>query len=306
MNDITVRAIGFVLIIGAGYLCKKTGLLPKAAYPCVSRMVLYLTLPAAIILSFQNFQKSASLAVAAVLGFAMNGIMVGIGYLSALKKSREERAFSMLNYSGYSIGTFTLPYLQNIFGNSGCVLACLFDVGNAFMNTGTTYVLASAVVGREKKMSPAVILRQLFSSVPFDIYVVMTSISLLNMRLPGPVLQILKIPADANAFLAMFLIGLGFEVSARREYLLFAVKNLCIRFLVVTVAALLVYNLLPFPLVIRQMLVLILYSPYGILAVIFTEKLGLDRERSCFINSMCIVLSLCIITILLNVWNFAV
>ncbi|GLB32918.1 hypothetical protein LAD12857_48410 [Lacrimispora amygdalina] len=57
--------------------------------------------------------------------------MQTIGYISAKSKNGDDRAFHMINYSGYNIGTFAMPYLQSFLGNSGIITACLFDSGNA-------------------------------------------------------------------------------------------------------------------------------------------------------------------------------
>lgn len=69
------------------------------------------------------------------------------------------------------------------------------------------------IKGGDKKFSIMPILRTLVKSVPFDAYVVMTVLSLLHLSMPSPIVSFAGIIANANAFLAMFMIGVGFKLS---------------------------------------------------------------------------------------------
>ena len=58
-------------------------------------------------------------------------------------KDRDEKAFHILNMSGYNIGNFTMPFTAGFFGPTGVVITSLFDTGNAFICLGGAYSVAS-------------------------------------------------------------------------------------------------------------------------------------------------------------------
>ncbi|MFR4007990.1 MAG: hypothetical protein ACLT0Y_00750 [Christensenellales bacterium] len=74
------------------------------------------------------------------MGLGANLLFIGIGLLIS-RKDRETQAFYMLNCSGYNIGAFTMPFVQNFLGTFSMVITCLFDMGNAVMCTGGTFAL---------------------------------------------------------------------------------------------------------------------------------------------------------------------
>lgn len=111
-----------------------------------------------------------SLVLAAFLGFGLNVVMMLAGYLAAYRKSREEQTFNIVNYSGYNIGTFAMPYLHSFLGNAGTIVACIFDAGNALMCTGLTYAFAAGFCGKQVERGLGAFAVRLFASVPFDVY----------------------------------------------------------------------------------------------------------------------------------------
>lgn len=52
----------------------------------------------------------------------------------------------MINVCGFTIGCFALPFVQNFFGPGKMIIACLFDIGNAFMVTGGSFAFTSSVL----------------------------------------------------------------------------------------------------------------------------------------------------------------
>lgn len=57
----------------------------------------------------------------------------------------------------------------------------------------------------------------LFASVPFDAYGIMLVLYVLDVHLPEPVYRIASAFGSGNAFLAMFMIGLAFELKLERD-----------------------------------------------------------------------------------------
>lgn len=296
---VLTKAAAFILIIVTGYVLKKINVFQMKDFYIVSRIVIRITLPCAIISNFSNLTMDNSLLLLCLVGIFANMVMVAIGFLVNTGRSGDVRAFDMINLSGYNIGNFTLPFVQSFLGSAGFAATSLFDAGNAIMCTGVTYTLASMAKGTGEKTSPVTVVKTLFSSMPFDAYVLMTILAIARIRLPEVIVTYAGTIGNANAFLALFMIGLGFELHMERENLAHILKVLVIRYGVALIFAFAAYNLLPFPLEIRQAMTLVAFGPVSSVAAAFTGRLDGDVELSSAINSFSVVLSIITITIAL-------
>ena len=266
----------------------------------LSNIVIKITLPAAIITSFSQNMIQADMLVLALLGFGGGLLYMLLAYCTHLRKDKTQRAFAVLNLPGYNIGAFALPFTQSFLGPIGVVATCLFDTGNAFICLGGSYSIATMIQDGSgfswKRMR-----QSLSRSVPFLCYMIMVPLNLLRVQLPDIVLQFTGIVSNANAFMAMLAIGVGFKLSGDRRQLGRMAKILGIRYAVATVLALTYYFLLPFPLEIRQALLILAFSPIGSAVPPFTREMGGDVGLSSAINSTAIVISTVMIVVLLNV-----
>lgn len=296
MVAVLIKAAAFVAVIAAGYLMKRAGLFKKEDFYVLSRVVLYVTLPSAIISNFSKMELEYSLLLMCVIGVACNLVTVGVGYMINRKNGRERQAFDMINMSGYNIGNFTMPFVQNFLGPVGFAVTSLFDAGNALMCTGMTYTMASSVMAKGHKTSLKGILKQLFSSTPFDAYVIMTILSVIHLKLPGVILSFAETAGSANAFVALFMTGIGFEIAMDRENMAEIVKVMVLRYGIAFAMSVGFYFLLPFSLEVRQALAIVAFGPVSSVATAYTGRLGLDVGLSSVINSLSIVTSVVFMT----------
>ena len=145
------------------------------------------------------------------------------------------------------------------------------------------------------------ILKAPLSSIPFLAHILMVTLNLNGWNLPGPVVSLAEIIGNANAFLAMLMIGVGFRLSGDRRQIGSIVKILSLRYALAAVLALAYYYLLPFDLEVRQTLVILAFSPIGSAVPVFTAELKSDVGLSSAINSIAIIISIVIIVTLLLV-----
>lgn len=170
MTAVLMRAAAFVAIILMGYLLKRAGFFQAKDFYLISRVVIRITLPAAIVSNFSRITMERSLLTMCIIGILCNFVTIGIGYITNLNRSGDSKAFAMLNMSGYNVGNFTMPFVQSFLSPVGFAATSLFDAGNSVMCTGMTYSLASMVAGEGEKPSVGKMVKKLFSSVPFDDY----------------------------------------------------------------------------------------------------------------------------------------
>ena len=129
----------------------------------------------------------------------------------------------------------------------------------------------------------------------------MLLMNVLNITLPAPVKECIGIIGSANPFLAMFIIGVGFKIggdSAQRGKI---VRLLALRYGIAIPIALLFWFVLPFPLEVRQALVILAFSPIGSAVPPFTAELEGDVGLSSAVNSTAILISIIINVVLLNI-----
>ena len=107
------------------------------------------------------------------------------------------------------------------------------------------------------------------------------------------------------AFLAMFMIGLAFELKLERDQVRDVVRALIIRFGSAAVFALGIYYLTPWSRTVRQTLALIVFAPVSAMTVINTQRCGGDTEKAGVISSLSILTSIVVITLLVIRWNLS-
>ena len=300
MQDILIKAACYISIIILGYTLRRTGFFGPEAFGVLSKIVIRITLPCAIVASSAGRAINISMLTITALGFGAGVIYMILGFLVHRKRSKEEQAFAVLNTPGYNIGTFAMPFTQSFFGPLGVITTSLFDMGNAFICLGGAYGVAASMK-EGKGFDCKRIAKALGTSVPFLAHVTMVTLNLLALTPPAPVLSFARIIADGNAFLAMLMIGVGFKLSGDRSQFGAIVRILGVRYGIAALIAASFYFLLPFDLEIRQALVILSFSPIGTAVPAFTAELKSDVGLSSAINSIAIIISIVIIVALLIV-----
>ncbi len=300
MLDILTRAGSFVAIIALGYALKRIGFFKTSDFTLLSRITLRITLPCAIILSFAGKTIDPAMFLLPVLALGAGLLYVAAGFLMNRKGPRDKQAFEMLNLAGYNIGTFVIPFAQSFVGAAGVMTASIFDIGNAVICLGGSYALA-ATVKEGKGFSLRRIAGALLRSVPFVTYMIVLAMYFLHIPTPGFVLSVAEIGSNANAFMAMLMIGVGFELSLNRAHLSTLSRLLAVRYAFAAAFAAGMWLLLPFGADVRKVLVILAFAPIGSAIPGFTEELGGDVGMSSALNSLSIVISIAIIVGLLFV-----
>lgn len=300
MIDIFLQAGAFVAIIILGFVLKKVGFFKDSDFYVLSRIVINITLPAAIVSSFGGKEFDTSLLLMLFIGFGGSLLYTILGYIINLRNKKEQKAFEMLNLQGYNVGNFAMPFILSFLGPTGAITCGLFDTGNAFLSLGGAYSVAAMVKdGTGFKITR--ILKTLVKSFPFMTYLVMLVLNLTNISLPAPVLNFASIIGGANTFLAMFMLGVGFKLQGDKAQIGRIVKLLTIRYGIAAVLAAVFYFMLPFALEVRQALVILVFAPFANANTAYTAELKGDVGLSSAINSIGVVVSICIYLILLPI-----
>ena len=153
-----VAVAKILAIILLGYALKRVGLFGADNYTVLQKMVLYVTLPAAIITSFATGRHDLGLLWISLFGLVCETIPLVTMFVVSRRMPVARRAFLMLNGSGFNVGNFTLPILQTFIGPAAALPAIMFDVGNSIMMSAGNYVTTAALLPLDETTRKAVVL----------------------------------------------------------------------------------------------------------------------------------------------------
>ena len=102
MLDILTRAGCFVAIIALGYTLRRTGVFGPETFGVISKIVMKITLPAALIASAAGKPIDASMLTLALLGLGGGLIYIVAGWLVQLRGTKSQKAFCIQNIPGYT------------------------------------------------------------------------------------------------------------------------------------------------------------------------------------------------------------
>lgn len=305
MLDVLIKALSFVAIICIGYMFKRVGIFGREDYRIVSKIVLNLTLPAAVINSFADFKMEYSLFGVLLIGLLGNVLMIILALLFTRRETSAAKLFYIFSMSGYNIGCFTLPFVQSFLGAFGVIVICIFDMGNAIMCTGLTYAFSASCIGSadgsKEPMSIRNVMNKMLSSVPFMVYFIMLLFVELDVKLPEAVYNLTHTVGSANAFLSMLMIGMMFEIKMDKQSLSYIGEILSSRYVVGIALSAFFYLYGPFSQEINNVLAAAFLAPSTAVGPIYLEKLGGNVPLAGFANSASIIISVIVLTVFFTI-----
>ncbi len=302
MLDVILKVLSFVITILIGVAAGHSGKFGDGADRLISKIVFNLTLPCAIIRAFEGSELDRSLLGLIVVGFLANAAPFFLSLVVYRNRPREERIIQQANVAGYNIGCFALAFVQAFFPASAAVATCLFDAGNSLMCTGGVWALIRAfVLGTDYqcfKDKARVFCRALLSSVSFDCYIVLILLGLFGLRIPSSVLVLIDPIANANSFLAMFMVGLMISFSVDKAKVKQLLRLLGWRWSFAAVLSLLALFVLPFDTPIRQVVAVLAWAPAPSMGPVYTLWAGADKGLAGMANAISILAGVVIMTAL--------
>lgn len=301
MKEILYRSIILIFIIGLGNVMKAFNLFTKEKdFSTIAKIILYITLPSAIITNLNGLRFPPYLILISFVGFFSNWLYIVVS--EKMGRNKQEKAFMALNINGYNIGNFALPFIAFFLEGIPILAISLFDAGSAVMVMGGNYAIADNIKNDGGKIKVQSLLKIMITSPAVITYGIMILCSLLSVNLPSIIIDFASIIGGANTFLSMFMIGIILNLTFDKEKIGKLIKYVSIRYIIALAVAILVFFLPFISTEIKQTLVLLLFAPVAGTAPIFTQQLNSDTELSAQLNSLSIVLSIVIMSSLLIIW----
>ena len=302
MEAIFVKAIGFILVILIAFTLKKLRVLDKRDGQTIATIIMNVTLPCALLCNASGITSDLSMILILFIGLFSNMIMLVVSYLLSRRDSALVQGYYMINCSGYNIGNFALPFVQTFFPGMGVAYLCMFDVGNSIMCLGGTYAFAGSVASAGDKLTIKTLLKKLFSSIPFDVYILIFVLALLKIQLPGQILSIASFIGAGNGFLAMFMIGLLLEVKINPSEMKMVIKTLLIRLFFGAILMFVVYFLIPIPILAKKIVILAMAAPITTVSAVFSRNIGYHKDAPAIASSLSIIISIIVLTVLIMIF----
>lgn len=297
-----IQPVGLLLIILAGYLFKRFGVFGPRDYRVLQKAEFNIVLPGAIVYSFATEDHELNLLWLTVFAFFCSFIPVILIYFATRRSAVADRAFLMLNGAGFNLGCFCFPVVQAFWGAGAVVPAAMFDIGNCVMVAAGTNVMTQQLLHIQPDKTLAEqhagsaptlpyekpkdrdarrlqrravrrsIAKSFFGSVPFDTYLVMVALMVCGIHIPEWIATLCHPLSNANAFVAMFMVGMLMDVPSSRHEFKQVLEVIAWRLPFGILFALAAWFLLPFDASIRAVAVICCLAPIAIFSTLFTDR----------------------------------
>ena len=104
-----IQPVALLLIILAGYLFKRAGLFEDRDYRIMQTIIFNLVLPGAIVYSFATNPHDSSMLLISLFGLIVAFIPPVVVFLTSRHRPVQNRAFMMLNGSGFNVWLLLFP-----------------------------------------------------------------------------------------------------------------------------------------------------------------------------------------------------
>lgn len=281
------------LIIMLGYLLKRFGVFRESDGEVLAKVALNITLPAIILLNVPSVPLNGSNILLPFIGLGCSVLMVLLGLFIFRRQAPLDRGLSMTAAPGYNIGLFAIPLVSGLYGSAGITRFALFDLGNAFAIFGLSWFLAwrFSTHRRDDSLGVRGIIRMLFGSIPFVVYMLAIVMNLTGVRPIGIAVRFLEVPAVMNRGISMLVLGVLLRFRFPKNTWKAILPSLILRYVFgITIGGLVLF-LLPIPIEYRMTVAGALILPVGLSVIPFAVRWGYDRDRAAAILNVGIPVS---------------
>ncbi len=295
MGQIIVTASSFVLVILLSYILKRIQIFRSEDAKFLGSLLINVNLPCVIISGFRDFEYDTSLLGAIILALGLSFLAIGVGFFVSKGKDTNSQILHMMGSSGYNIGIFTIPFVASFLNSQALIATLMFDIGNAVMVFGTTASVTTAIVNHDTRNPLPALLKKLFTTVPFVVYILMILCTTFGISLPSGIYVFTDMGSEATAFLAMVMIGLLIEFHVKLDDFKAVSSVVVTRYVFATVVSMLIYFVLPFDIEVRKALIICCFSPLSTASTVFAERMGCKSTLVGVFSSLSIMISMTII-----------
>ncbi|WP_175639480.1 AEC family transporter [Metabacillus schmidteae] len=302
MDSFNLQFLYCVLIISLGYILKRGNIIKEKDGEGLSRIIFNLTLPSLIIVTFSDITLEPSLFLLILAGF-LYGILIGfLGLFVFRKKKKNVKGMLGMMVPGLNIGLFAYPLVEVIFGKEGITYFGMFDVGNAFIVFGLSYLIGSFYSNEEVKMDFKTIVSKMTKSIPLMTYILVVIINLVGLTLPSVIVDVAGIISGANMPLSLLLLGIYLNFSFDRSYVKLMLQYLGLRYGAGLLIGILCFFLLPFDDMFKYTLLLGFLLPTSMSVLPYSVEFEYNQKFVGTLSNLTIIISFILLWLLANLF----
>lgn len=260
----TQTFIMIIALILTGYLMKRLNYIKEEEGGVIAKLIFNLTLPSLVIVTLNSVKIEPSLMLLPVIMVIYVVIAKLIVIILFLKYNNQIRGSVGMMAAAFNIGLFAYPLVGEMFGAEGLLYFGMFDIGGSIGMFGITYFVGNYFSEGGDTFDIRYLLMSLMKTVPLMTYIIMLAINLLDIHIPGEIIEFFKIISQANMPLSMILLGVYLNFKVDTYYLPLAIKYLCFHYGFGLIAGLICYYTLPFNEMFRTTLLIGWLLPIGV------------------------------------------
>ncbi|MDL4843047.1 AEC family transporter [Aquibacillus rhizosphaerae] len=301
MDSFNQQFLYSIIIIALGYVLKRSNIMKEKDGEGLARIIFNITLPALIIVTFNGIQIEYSLFMLIAIAIVY-GLFLGLlGLIVFRKEDRQTKGMLAMMVPGFNIGLFAYPLVEGIWGQEGLKYFGMFDVGNAFIVFGLSYLIGSYFSGEQVNLDFKSVIVKLSRSIPLMTYIIVCTLSIIGLHLPPVVLDVSQIISAANMPLSLLLLGIYLNFSFDRIYVNLIIKYLSLRYIIGLALGVLLFVTLPFNEMFRFTLLISFILPTSMSVVPYSVEFDYDKRFVGTTSNLTIVISFILIWIIANI-----
>lgn len=231
-----------MLALGLGF--QRLRLFPENAPEVLNKAVLYVCLPASVLIYAPRLELGTHVAAVALVPWILLGATVLLvnGVTRALKLRPDEHAVLLLTVALGNTSFLGYPLVRALIGEDALPFAVIYDQFGAFLILSTFGLYVLARYGGDEKPTAAMIGRRIVTFPPF--LALVFGLTLMPETPPAWIANGLQRLADALLPLVVLAIGLGLKLTLPRDELKPLAAGLALKLAVIPLIALAVAPLL--------------------------------------------------------------
>jgi len=291
LESFNLQFLYAVCIIGFGFTLKQINVLKERDGEGLSRIVFNLTLPALIVITFNEIVIDRSLILLIVFGFVYGLFSAALGIFVFRNQPRKIKGMLLMMVPGLNIGLFAYPLVEGIWGEEGIKYFGMLDVGNAFIVFGLCYFIGSFYSSENAKINLKNISYKMVRSIPFMTYVIVCLLNLIGLHLPSFFIDSSEIIAMANMPMALLLLGIFLNFNFDRENTVLIIKFLSLRYGAGLIIGVILFLTLPFEDMFKYTLLIGLILPTSISALPYSVEFDYNQKFVGTVSNISILIS---------------
>lgn len=300
MDNFNEQFLFSISIIALGYILKRFDIIREREGEGMTRIVLNVTLPCLIIVSFSDMVIQPSLLFLSLVAVIYGVFIALVGLFVFRGNQRQTKGMMTMVLPGFNIGLFAFPLVEGIWGTEGLKYFGMFDVGNSLVVFGVSYIIATYFAAGDVKPDYRQVGKKISKSIPLLTYVGVMMLTLFNLRLPEYVLDVSGIISQANMPLSLLVLGIYLNFQFDKSNLKLVGKYLAYRYGIGLAVGLGFFWLLPMGEMVRYTLLVGLLLPITTTTLAYSVEFGYNTRLIGTLSNMTMIISFILLWIVAN------